>query len=181
MRLHYSVACVVFAGLLATGCTIGPGPKSAVQAYSGPVRPATEVSVLNGGGFLKNGANQFETLWRTTVLEVDGKTIAEGTTDIELLPGDHTVKIACALPYNSDAIETFSVKGKFVAGKRYWHSVQFIPMMGVDRYDNRRQFRTTDGRPAASCNVSLANGQPSIEVQRFSAGALSKPYAKIVR
>lgn len=181
MRFPRSATFLAGAGLLLSACTIGPGPRTAIQNYDGPVRQPTEVAILNGGGFLKNGANLIETMWRTTVLEVDGKKVPDGTTDIELLPGDHTIKVACSLPYNSDTIETLTIAGRFAAGKRYWHNVQFIPMMGVDRYNVRRAYRTTEGRPAASCSAFLTVGAPSLEVQRFSASALSKPYAKIVR
>ena len=181
MAFPRSAAFLTGTVLLLSGCTIGPGPRTPIQAFDGPVRQATEVSILNGGGFMKNGANLMETMWRTTVLEVDGKRIPEGTTDIELLPGDHTIKIACSLPYNSDVIETITITGKFAAGKRYWHNVQFVPMMGVDRNNIRRTYRTTEGRPAATCSAFLTDGQKSLEVQRFSATELSKPYAKIIR
>ena len=130
---------------------------------------------------MKNNANLLETMWRTTVLEVDGKPVPEVTTDIALLPGEHTIKLACSLPYNSDIIETATIKLKVSAGKHYWHNVQFVPMTGPDRNNRLREFQTTEGRKAFSCNVSLNTGQQPLDLQSFSARALSKPYAKIIR
>jgi len=120
--MHLRSAGIILAMTAAlAGCALDPSKIGRIDGL--PIAAKESVAELAWGS-AKAYPNQIITAWSYHVLEIDGKPFPEGKAVVQLVPGEHSVKVACGGRFgardtgwfNAEATTTVTV----AAGKRYF-------------------------------------------------------------
>ena len=115
-----NLLCVLLA---AGGALLVAGCGGMIQTYDGPRKPAHDVAILK----TNVGELTFDTVW---IDLVDGKNLVRAYSEIEVLPGRHSVRIQLSsgiirvsrlVSFEANAGRTYLVKGIILrSGSRAW-------------------------------------------------------------
>lgn len=149
------------------GCAVA---NKTAQMYDGPQRSANQVATVAVFGREAMGGNLLQTLWESRIHAVDGVPTPVDANRLTLLPGVHTLSVACQYPYHKPkgydytSAKPVDIKVVVQPGVHYIHAPEFRPTITqTTTVQSSTPFRPVESRVVGvsghtTCNLVPGRG-----------------------